>query len=1318
MASNKSRDEFTAATRRTIERQARSHCSNPMCRRLTSAAASDGVGEINIGEAAHICAAAPGGRRYDPNMTVEARRSAENGIWLCRLHARAIDSNDPKFTVALLQEWKRLTDQDSWRSVMNETPFAPNMRDPEPDGARDRLHAAADADLAVFRNTNKWPATAVLLTLTVEKSEMPLTTRALAKAVLSLDDLILVAAPGMGKTTTIFQVAEAIMDIGAATAIIVPLGDWATEANSLLPSILQRPAFAGLSESEFRAVATKSGVVILLDGWNEMDATARERARVQIARLKAELPELGLVISTRRQALDVPMSGTRISLLPLGDEEQMAIARAMRGEEGERLVDQAWRTEGVRELVTIPLYLTTLLSLPKGTPFPKTKEEVLRRFVDAQEMEAGHAAALEIVAGGLQKDYLDGLAVFATTTANTSISDHNARGVVNDTAKVLLSDGQISFITAQPQTLLDTLVSNHVLTRSGDAPGYSFQHQQFQEWYASHEVERRMLQAVGDLATRKRLKEEVLDQRPWTEAILFAVERAARGDREHVAACGVAILAAFDVDPILAAEMVFRATDDVWDIVGTDVLRFVSRWHAVGKVDRAVRFMITSGRHEFLDLLWPLLTHEREQVHLNALRAAGHFRPSVLGPAAADVLIGLAPAIRRNVLHEIASRSGMDGLDLATAIAKRDGEPEEKALVVGALSFRRADRHIVDLLRDADDATFDALAGKGHLDGIPDEGVRRGLEAAQARRMASAATPRDRLTAILQRQDESGLDAEISDLIAELAIDRKDDSQQYLFHELRSRYLQAFADGLLRRIREGQDLFFGADNILAASGVLVEDQALLETVLRDSERHDDHAEAAASVLGPRSVEKLIAAYLDLLPRRKGADGKFDQAVCDRCTLLRDRIAHTPGSSLIAAVQARADKAANSEIAALAELCTRGESGDDERARPFNEADLAAVRQLAEDWGERLLASESATRLQKVTIATLISRVPSTSLLPILERLLDDNLRRYAEFRAAARASGWQDRDVVTEAQNPQMHGYQWAFAAIRGPETDILMVRYLKDEHFGEIAARILAEHWTDANEPKADRKFGGGVDFLAVATRRAARAADPAASCAAADAIFDAIDQLLAEGASDELKLRAVTLGIVGARLPHGIRAATIERLLEFAPRQARAQVAIWRRITRLTHHLRSDRVSRPCAGWRRSADRQRRSAEPGAIADRHHRSRRRRPLCTAPHAQSELQCVAHGEARLRQVAHHLCGRRLVPLRISQPRESGSRKLYIGCRSSGQSLHPVNHRLGADRLWQSVDQECQHQLAPFDWRDRQAALRLASRNRPDLELE
>ena len=85
----------------------------------------------------------------------------------------------------------------------------------------------------------------------------------------------------------------------------------------------------------------------------------------------------------------------------------------MRGEAGARLVDQAWRTAGVRELLTIPLYLTALLSLPENEPFPTTKEQILRHFVEVQETEVRRAEVLRAVAQGLQKDYLDRLAVLA-----------------------------------------------------------------------------------------------------------------------------------------------------------------------------------------------------------------------------------------------------------------------------------------------------------------------------------------------------------------------------------------------------------------------------------------------------------------------------------------------------------------------------------------------------------------------------------------------------------------------------------------------------------------------------------------------------------------------------------------------------------------------------------------------------------------------------------------------------------------------------------------------------------------------------------------
>jgi hypothetical protein len=293
-------------------------------------------------------------------------------------------------------------------------------------------------------------------------------------------------------------------------------------------------------------------------------------------------------------------------------------------------VDQAWRTAGVRELVTIPLYLTALLSLPKGRPFPTTKEEVLRHFVAAHEREVSHAEAMHAVVQDFQRDYLDGLAVFATRTANTAVSESNARRSVSDTVALLLDNRQIT-IKPEPNAVLDVLVSNHVLMRAGDTPGVSFQHQQFQEWYASHFVEHRIIADVDDPNRREAFQAELFNFPAWEEAILFAIERMSRASEHHRAASGKAILAAFEVDPILAAEMILRSTDEVWTLIAAPMQARIARWRAPGKVDRALRFMLTSGRAEFGDAVWPLVTDENEQISLKALRNCKRFRPSVLG---------------------------------------------------------------------------------------------------------------------------------------------------------------------------------------------------------------------------------------------------------------------------------------------------------------------------------------------------------------------------------------------------------------------------------------------------------------------------------------------------------------------------------------------------------------------------------------------------------------------------------------------------------------------------------------------------------------
>src|SRR5687768_685046 len=93
------------------------------------------------------------------------------------------------------------------------------------------------------------------------------------------------------------------------------------------------------------------------------------------------------------------------------------------------------------------------------------------------------------------------------------------------------------------------------------------------------------------------------------------------------------------------------------------------------------------------------------------------------------------------------------------------------------------------------------------------------------------------------------------------------------------------------------------------------------------------------------------------------------------------------------------------------------------------------------------------------------------------------------------------------------------------------MCEYLHDVDFGQLAALVLAAQWTAANEPSDEERFPIGVDFSRVEERRAARARDPAATSAEANAIFSAIESLIAHEATESRR----SVPLLSALSPHG---------------------------------------------------------------------------------------------------------------------------------------------------------------------------------------
>lgn len=100
------RDDFSEEVKRTLALRVGNVCSSPECNASTSGPQDDPTKALNVGVAAHITGAAPGGPRYNSLLSSEERRHPDNGIWLCQVHAKLVDNDPSQFPENLIRAWK------------------------------------------------------------------------------------------------------------------------------------------------------------------------------------------------------------------------------------------------------------------------------------------------------------------------------------------------------------------------------------------------------------------------------------------------------------------------------------------------------------------------------------------------------------------------------------------------------------------------------------------------------------------------------------------------------------------------------------------------------------------------------------------------------------------------------------------------------------------------------------------------------------------------------------------------------------------------------------------------------------------------------------------------------------------------------------------------------------------------------------------------------------------------------------------------------------------------------------------------------------
>jgi len=994
------RDNFSKQTVLEIAKGVGWRCSNPDCRRPTVAANQAQDDTLIIGDAAHICAASPDGPRYDATQTSAQRRAKENGIWLCKVCARVVDLDPAKYTVDVLRKWKRGAQERALREMLAphgqtpseelvriETLIAEANRSGAPAGFSQTftaLHTAASADLDTYKRSPFWTASPLELTLTLynDASVPPFRIGELPLAVEVAPEVTIIAPPGTGKTTTLLHLASYVLARNAIIPLFFRLGDWSAGSLGLLASVRERRAFRDVGNADLELLAERGRLLLLLDGWNEIDAEAQKKLRIDINNIRREFPDVRIIVTTRRQMLDVPISGPRVEIEQLSDDQQMDIARKGYGDAGAKVLDNAWREDGLRDLIARPIYLTSLLSVSAGGSAPTTKEEVLRLFVEQHERAADHAQALHAAVAGRHTEVLVALAVQMTAAGGTTLSDIEARSVVSATVSDLRQRCQLTLLP-ESSAVLDVLTSHHILLR-GSNGAISFQHQQFQEWYASHRVYAFMrASANGDLAAQRHLRIDIFDQPAWEESILFAVDQLSR-ESDGSAVAAKAVMEALPVDPMLAAEMIYRSPMSVWDIVRAHVQAFVTRWHKPGEADRAARFMIMTGRPDFESLIWPLASNGNSQVQLPTLRSAPRFRPAVLGSDLKSKVAALPEEPREHLLALIASESGVDGMDLATDLAIADPSPKIQAEVVQYLQFRRADRHVARLLQGAHDATWALVAKRGYAEEIHDPTTVARLRAERVKLIQESPTPLGKLSLLLEQSPTyQGRDSLIVETIADPNFPIRNENGVSTLYFAQKRAPAAVRQALQRRLELGIELPFDADDLLQQLPV-VDDGQIATMVLDDSDDKRD-ARHASILAGPKTVESLLDKYIACAVAIKTA--RNDKALSDRYYLLRDRIAATRISSFVPALIAKANQEDPAVISALASLVSR-HGDDDEQRNAALEVPTALkdrVVGIMRSWVGAVITSPTGKRYHLYPVANAIGRLAYRELVPELKR---------------------------------------------------------------------------------------------------------------------------------------------------------------------------------------------------------------------------------------------------------------------------------------------------------------------------------------------
>ena len=320
--------------------------------------------------------------------------------------------------------------------------------------------------------------------------------------------------------------------------------------------------------------------------------------------------------------------------------------------------------------------------------------------------------------------------------------------------------------------------------------------------------------------------------------------------------------------------------------------------------------------------------------------------------------------------------------------------------------------------------------------------------------------------------------------------------------------------------------------------LVIDDGSLADCVL---EHNGDRRITAivASIVGPKTVGSIIDQMFAVFASFKAND-RYNELM--RLVL---------GSKVEPFAKAILERSATEDphqIYILSKLISRHGGSVDRKHLRLAPETQKRFTSAVQRWAEILVTSPEATRQQFAMIATAVERLGSQELVPVLLKLLSEDLKRRRHEQEEWLKARQQGRQIQTDAHMSWTLQYRHAFAAIGDQETVDAMKSHLRDPEFGFDAALVLKSVWREM-EPKEDESgfLGPWPDFSVVPEAYMKRqSGDDAETHPFVDEIIAAIDDLIRAGTAKAEHLHALKLATVAFSMPYANKQETVNSLFQ----------------------------------------------------------------------------------------------------------------------------------------------------------------------------